>query len=89
MSGLDDLTLNRRNIKNAIRRLQNSISDAETDVNVLETSLESISDLFKEYDAVQFKIEKLQLKKKMLTKHSWLKKATKSAVKSKLSIGRL
>jgi hypothetical protein len=64
MSGLDDLTLNRRNIKNAIRRLQNSISDAEIDVNVLETSLESISDLFKEYDAVQFKIEKLQLKKK-------------------------
>ncbi|KAH0815997.1 hypothetical protein GEV33_006795 [Tenebrio molitor] len=45
-------------------RLQNSISDAEIDVNVLETSLESISDLFKEYDAVQFKIEKLQLKKK-------------------------
>jgi hypothetical protein len=64
MSGLDDLTLNRRNIKNAIRRLQNSISGAETDVNVLETSLVSISDLFKEYDAVQFKIEKLQLKKK-------------------------
>jgi hypothetical protein len=89
MSGLDDLTLNRRNIKNAIRRLQNSISDAEIDVNVLETSLESISDLFKEYDAVQFKIEKFQLKKKMPTKHSWLKKAIKSAVKSKLSIGRL
>jgi hypothetical protein len=46
MSGLDDLTLNRRKIKNAIRRLQNSISGAETVVNVLETSLESISDLF-------------------------------------------
>jgi hypothetical protein len=70
MSGLGDLTLNRRNIKNAIRRLQNSISGAETDVNVLETSLESISDLFKEYDAVQFKIKNFSSKKKMPTKHS-------------------
>jgi ADP-heptose:LPS heptosyltransferase len=52
-------------IRSHRRKFSNSDSvEQKIDVNVLETSLESISDLFKEYDAVQFKIEKLQLKKK-------------------------
>jgi hypothetical protein len=57
---LSDLKLNRRNIKSSITRLQNGISNSENDIYQLQTDLETLTDLFKQYNSVQFEIEKIQ-----------------------------
>jgi hypothetical protein len=54
---LSDLKLNRRNIKSSITRLQNGISNSENDIYQLQTDLETVTDLFKQYNSVQFEID--------------------------------
>jgi hypothetical protein len=57
---LSDLKLNRRNIKSSIIKLQNGISNSENDIYQLQTDLETVTDLFKQYNSVQFEVEKIQ-----------------------------
>jgi hypothetical protein len=57
---LSDLKLNRRHIKSSIIKLQNGISNSENDIYQLQTDLETVTDLFKQYNSVQFEVEKIQ-----------------------------